>query len=112
MNMEFDHRKIVIPEEKIRAYLLSTTHPTGKYKAKWFIKNGFTPEYPAELDEAILQIAEEGTVQNEIETKHGVKYIVAGDVESPDGEKISLITVWIQEENCSEIRFVTAYPDH
>ncbi len=31
-------------------------------------------------------------------------------VESPTGEAISLVTVWIEERESDRIRFVTAYP--
>ncbi len=110
MNEGFTHRKISIPEEKVRDYLLSPDHPSGKYKARWFISKGYTPEFPAELEETIVEIAEDGTVQNEIKTEFGVKYIVIGEVESPTGVAISLVTVWIEENESERIRFVTAYP--
>jgi len=33
-----------VPKRKLVDYLLSTTHPFGRYKARVFIRYGFSPE--------------------------------------------------------------------
>jgi len=47
-----------VSEQKITAYLLSMTHPTGRDKAAFFWKFGFAPENWQLLRDALLQHAD------------------------------------------------------
>ena len=51
-------RAAEIPIEKVRDYLLSTTHPVGRFKAAYFSSLGFNSGNPEQLLAAIRKIVE------------------------------------------------------
>jgi hypothetical protein len=102
--------KAVIPVNKVTDYLMSKTHPVGRFKADFFLKIGFSKEHEKELEQLLLKIAQEQDVVRSISTTHGTKYIIHGTLVSPTGVRAELITVWIIEQNQENPRFVTAYP--
>lgn len=93
-------------------YLLSETHPTGKFKAKFFIRLGFSPDNPEQLEAQLYVIAQSEPVVEIVRSPFGTKYIVDGETEAPRGKKAFIRTVWIIEHGSDEPRFVTAYPIH
>lgn len=99
-----------VPPLKLKAYLLSETHPTGKEKAKFFRSVGFSENTAYLLKEGLLAIARLGNVGDVMESQHGVKYIIDGEIKAPTGGSIELRTVWIVDKGQERPRFVTAYP--
>lgn len=107
-------QRAVVDERKITRYLLSPEHPTGRFKAQFFVAFGFR------LDawEALRQHAQENDVAQTIATDFGTKYIVDGPPETPDGRRPRLRTVWFVGGGEAWFvgggealpRFVTAYP--
>jgi len=97
-----------VPREKVEGYLLSRTHPTGRFKARFFQAAGFTTT--ESLVAALEQVARRGTVTSEVRTGFGVKYVVDGEFETPAGDRAAIRTVWIREEGSVVPKFVTAYP--
>jgi len=104
------NQEAIVSEEKITGYLLSESHPVGKAKAMYFRKIGYTEKNVAQLREDLIKIAVTSAVSEEVGTPFGIKYIVDGDVASPDGTRARLRTVWIIETGEDFPRFVTAYP--
>jgi hypothetical protein len=45
-----------------------------------------------------------------VETVHGTKYIIDGELVAPNCRIIQVRTVWIRDSGKKETRFVTAYP--
>jgi hypothetical protein len=72
-----------IDDEKVRGYLLSPTHPVGRFKARVFARLGFE--------------------------EHLRKYTVPGELRGPAGST-RVLTVWIQEPGQVGIRLVTVRP--
>ncbi|GLI52684.1 DUF6883 domain-containing protein [Thermodesulfovibrio yellowstonii] len=105
-----NYEKALIDNEKILNYLLSETHPVGKFKAKFFRSLGFNANNADLLKNALLQIACDGTVTKAIDTPFGVKYIIEGFLPTPIGQTVNILTVWIIEKGEKILRFVTAYP--
>jgi hypothetical protein len=99
-----------IAPEKILGYLLSPVHPSGRSKARFFRRLGFTLKRGSLLARALLRIAEEGEVVETVGTPFGTKYVVVGDLETPHENRIRLTTVWIILDGEDVPRFVTAYP--
>lgn len=99
-----------VPPQKITSYLLSSSHPAGKGKAKFFRRCGYNEDDPARLEGDLLEIARTGRVEQEIETPYGTKYVVTGIVVAPTGRQVHLITVWNTETDDPRPRLVTAYP--
>lgn len=97
-----------IESEKIEGYLLSRTHPTGRFKARFFRSIGL---HDAEsLEAALLDVARNGLVTSRMRTEHGMKYIVDGELPTPGGTPVPLRTVWLRERRAPAPRLVTAYP--
>jgi hypothetical protein len=99
-----------VPRDKVVRYLLAREHPEGGEKARFFLARGFDPRRPERLSEALREVAATGTVAETLRSEHGIKYIVDGAVESPDGTQVRLRTVWIVEPHDLRPRLVTAYP--
>jgi hypothetical protein len=99
-----------VPLAKIRLYLLSTEHPTGRAKAAFFRGLGFRAETPEELQAALLRLASEGKLNASFETAFGWKHVVDGHIAGPSGVSANVRSVWITEAESNRPRFVTAYP--
>lgn len=102
--------RAVVPRAKVVGYLLAPDHPDGKSKARFFLGQGYRPARPERLVDDLLGIARTGTVVETLWSPHGIKHIVDGTVETPDGSRVPLRTVWIVEPVKPRPRFVTAYP--
>ncbi len=99
-----------VDSRKVREYLLSETHPIGRSKARFFRGAGFDEANGDVLVAALLYIARTHEVIETSVTVHGVKYALAGNVESPTGRQIRVRTIWIVDRGYDRPRFVTAYP--
>ena len=105
-----DVRNAEIAEEKIKAYLLNPHHPDGESKARFFLSLGFSSESWEAFAAAIRLLASRFEVIHTIESIHGLKYIVDGRIESPNGKSPFIRTVWIVDAGRETPRLVTAYP--
>jgi hypothetical protein len=99
-----------IPSQKLSAYLLSETHAVGKAKATFFRALGFTETNIPLLEHGLLALAHSAPVHDVVSSPHGIKYIIEGVLEAPNGASPRLCTVWILETGETNPRFVTAYP--
>jgi hypothetical protein len=102
--------RATINAAKLRDYLLSTTHPIGRFKARFFTGLGFTAERWEELAEAfriqhLTQDAEPGPA-----TVHGQKYRIRAILNGPTGQAATVVSVWFIPVGGETPRFVTAYP--
>ena len=108
--MRIDPRKVAISSEKLTDYLLSRSHPIGRYKSAFFLGLGYTPEEPsvleADLTSLLLSNADAGEV-----TEFGQKVLSRGQITGPAGQTGRVLAVWIILSGDSSIRFVTAYPE-
>jgi hypothetical protein len=99
-----------IQPQKLTGYLLSETHDVGRSKAKLLRAFGFNGENVAMLEQELLQITQTQEVQETIATPHGIKYVIDGMIQTPQGKSLQLRTVWIVDTGQTEPRFVTARP--
>lgn len=99
---------VLVEESKITSYLLSEENSGGK--SAFFIAFGFTIEDWQILKDALIQHASSHEVKHASETKHGVKYIIEGEMQTPDSRSPQVRTVWIVDTNKDAPRLVTAYP--
>jgi uncharacterized protein DUF6883 len=72
--------RVVIDPQKVLGYLLSRSHPVGRFKARVF--------------EAV---------------EYGRKYTVVGELRGPAGA-VRVLTVWMQEPGAANVRLVTVRP--
>lgn len=99
-----------IPPEKIRDYLLSPSHPVGRFKATFFAGLGFTQDQWQELERQIRAHAKSGDIALGSASEYGQKYVVRGELRGPTGRTGPIVSVWIVERGDTALRFVTAYP--
>jgi hypothetical protein len=102
--------KGLVEREKVVTYLLNPAHPEGAGKARFFFSLGFRPEWPQVLADALRRIARTGSVARFVETVHGAKYIVDGELTGPDGRAAQVRTIRITEPGKESPRLITAYP--
>lgn len=100
----------VVDAEKVRDYLLSPTHPVGKFKAAFFAALGYTEvNWPALQQELAKTAGTEGAVHGRF-SRFGNKYEASATLTGPSGRSSVVVTIWIVKHGESVPRFVTAYP--
>ena len=99
-----------VDASKIRDYLLSPSHPVGRFKSAFFRSLGYTHERPEELDAALRRLVQDAEAELDDRTDHGQKYRVAGTLVGPSGVGATVTTVWIVLNGEQLPRFVTAFP--
>lgn len=99
-----------MPEEKLTGYLLSATHPLGRWKCGFFHALGYHVERWKVLAADLTRMARAGSVQEVLHTEYGAKYVIDGTLSGPNGRTASVRTIWVIDAGREEPRFVTAYP--
>ena len=95
---------------KITDYLLSASHSDGRKKAEFFLSFGFHSEQWESFSEALRVHGASHDVVNIYEDSYGMKYIIDGSLETPDGRNPYVRTVWQIDRESDYPRFITAYP--
>ncbi|MEZ5513081.1 MAG: hypothetical protein R3F58_04335 [Steroidobacteraceae bacterium] len=90
--MKIDPNEAVIPLEKLRDYLLSTSHPIGRYKSAFFRALGYSADNVStlELNLRALLHAEIGPPQA---TEYGLKFAAVGTIQGPVGRSARIVSV-------------------
>lgn len=91
-------QNVIIPEAKIRRYLLSPSHPYGRYKAAFFKSFGFSFESWKLLASALQEHAEQRNVVRVDDTEFGARYIIEGQLRTPDSRDPIVRVVWFVEK--------------
>lgn len=99
-----------IAESKVRGYLLSAEHPSGRAKAAFFLAFGFDGSRWPELREALLAHGRDNLVVRILPAAEGMRYIVEGPLSTPAGRAPRVRTVWTIHTGETLARFITAYP--
>jgi hypothetical protein len=100
----------VIDPAKLREYLLSPTHPVGRFKAAFFSALGYEAAAWQRL-ESDLRSQHLSQPARELEaTPYGRKFVVRGSLEGPSGKAELVTSVWIVLAAEDFPRIVTAYP--
>ena len=102
--------KAIVNERKLKEYLLSRTHPIGRFKAAFFQELGFTLERWDDLRSQILVLARSGAAEAAETTDYGQKYVVFGTLVGDGGATAEVLTVWILLKDDDRPRLVTVYP--
>lgn len=102
--------RAVVDTAKVVDYLLNAAHPDNGGKARFFEAIGFSSKEPERLGVALCAVAAAGDVVSELESRHGTKYVVDGQLASPSGKEPAVRTVWIVDRGRDSPRLVTAYP--
>jgi len=99
---------LIVPE-KLTNYLLVPRKRNDK--SKWLAGAGYTPEN-WEMLEADLrnQILSENADSVE-RTEFGQMYEIRGILVGPNGKSLSVLTVWMTDNETGNTRFITMSPD-
>ena len=100
----------LVEREKITEYLLSATHPSGRSKARFFRRFGFSTDSWDELADSLRLQAILNDVAEVEDTEYGLRYNVDGIIEAPDGRSPLVRTVWQFDSDNDYPRLVTAFP--
>jgi hypothetical protein len=73
----------IVTREKIVEYLLNVEHADGAPKARFFGALGFTVEEWQTFATALREIAVQYPIKSTIESAHGRKYIIEGEIITP-----------------------------
>jgi hypothetical protein len=100
----------IVEQRKIVEYLLNPGHPDNGGKAAYFLATGFSANQWQVLADALRFMAMNFEVAATVETEHGTKYIIEGDITGPVGKSGRTRSIWIIDREASNPRLVTAYP--
>ena len=103
--------RAVIEPAKLHGYLLSRTHPVGRFKAAFFHALGYSPEKWRQLETDLRRQHLARDVMFETQTPYGQKYLIRAIVLGPSGTSAAVVSVWIVLTGEQFPRFVTAYPE-
>ena len=101
----------MIEPAKLRDYLLSSTHPVGRFKAAFFQALGYSADDWQTLEADLLELARaQEAVVGQV-SPYGTKYEMHATLTGPNGRTAGIVAVWILRNDEDFPRFVTAYPD-
>jgi hypothetical protein len=100
----------LISGKKIINYLLSETHETGRDKANFFKRFGFTSEAWDIFAQALRQHAAQHEIAKIEPSPFGTRYVIEGSLQTPSGRAPQVRAVWFIDTGETTPRFVTAYP--
>jgi hypothetical protein len=102
--------RAVVDERKVRDYLLSRSHPIGRFKAAFFARAGFEAENWRDLASQLRELAIRGDATRGETSEYGAKYIISGILKGPRGLDLEVTTVWLVPTGGDAPRLVTVYP--
>ncbi len=109
MKLPAAERSVIAPA-KVRDYLLSTSHPVGRFKAPFFAGLGYSSANWQRLEEDLLALAVSGDAELGKISPYGQKYEIRGILNGPSGRSAGVLTVWIILFGGNSPQFVTAFP--
>jgi hypothetical protein len=101
----------LVDEAKICDYLLSDTHPVGRFKARVFHSLGYTVESWRRLRDDLLHHGQTGTVQRIEMSAYGMKVVISATLNGPNGASRPFRTVWLVHDQSRQPRLVIAFPE-
>ena len=102
--------RTVIDDAKVRDYLLSPSHPVGRFKSVFFAALGFSQADWQALRDALLALARSEAATPGQPSAFGQKFEVRGRLRGPSGRQAEVVTVWLVANGQDFAHFVTAFP--
>jgi hypothetical protein len=102
--------RAVVDDAKVRDYLLSPSHPVGRFKSVFFVALGFAQSDWRVLRDALLELARTGDASPGQPSPFGLKFEVRATVQGPSGRRAEIVTVWLVPNAQDFAHFVTAFP--
>ena len=102
--------RAIIDPAKVRDYLLSGSHPVGRFKATLFFALGYTADRWEILRDDLLTLARTCVATPGQSSLFGLKFELDGILYGPSGRSAAVKTVWIVRLQEELPRFITAFP--
>ena len=99
----------MVDPAKVREYLLSASHPVGRFKARFFFGLGYAQDGWETLAMDLKRLAGGGTAVEGGSSAYGQKFEVCGRLTGPSGRSAEVIAVWIVLTGEDHPRFITAF---
>jgi hypothetical protein len=99
-----------VDDAKVRDYLLSSTHPVGRFKAGFYLSLGYSVQNWQVCRDMLLQLACSSDAVSGRPSPFGQKFEIRADVKGPSGRTARIVTVWMISTGAEHPHFVTAYP--
>jgi hypothetical protein len=101
--------QVAITQDKLLRYLLLPREENDK--SRFLAAAGYTLATWEVLEHDLRELAKSQAI-SELETSvYGIKYMVRGTLNGPNGRRFHVMTVWITLAATGETRFVTLFPD-
>lgn len=100
--------RIVVPDAKVRDYLLNAANPGNRGKATFFARFGFHRAEWQVLQAALVAHFEHHRVIRQEDQDPGGKLVKDGPLPAPDGRAPRVRTIWLIDTDA--VRLITAYP--
>jgi hypothetical protein len=102
--------RAVIDPLKLHGYLLSQSHPVGRFKAGSFVALGYSPNEWQRLEADLrAQHLSRDAMMGEA-NPYGQKYEIRAPITGPTGRTAEVVSVWVVLAGEDFPRFVTAFP--
>ena len=101
---------LCVEEAKIVKYLLNIEHLHAWGKAQFFLSRGFVIEEWAILADALRNHARTNPIASIRHSEWGTKYVVDCTISAPNDNIHCIRVVWIDHEDDSVPRLITAHP--
>ena len=102
--------RAIVADAKVRDYLLSPSHPVGRFKSSFFNALGFSVANWDELRQALLSLVRSADATRGQSSPFGQKFEIRGILAGPSGRQASVVTVWMLPNGREFAHFVTAFP--
>lgn len=100
----------IIERAKLEDYVLSFSHPVGRFKARFFAGLGFSAERWDALEQAFrAQHLGQDAVPG-VPDDFGQPFTIRAILQGPAGRSAVVVSVWFIRTGETQPRFVTAYP--
>jgi uncharacterized protein DUF6883 len=103
--------RAVMDSRKIREYLLSPSHPVGRFKAAYFARLGYTLESWQDFASSLHAAVMRDEVDSIETTPYGRKFRVRSILEGQGGTRAGVISVWIIRQGEEVPHLVTVMPE-
>jgi hypothetical protein len=95
---------------KVTDYLLSSNHPKGAAKAKFFKGVGFSEEKVEEFVAALRTHAAQNKIADVVPHTYGVKTVIDCFMPTPSGKAYCIRSVWNDHQDGAPPKLITAHP--
>lgn len=99
-----------IDPAKVRDYLLSPSHPIGRFKATFFERLGYSATEWERLRNDLLLVARTAEAFPGQESPFGQKYETRATLTGPGGRTAQVVAIWLVPSSEEIPKFITAFP--